>query len=187
MRRLALAFAALAAGCASHPDAEGPRAHIAQDVLLTLPTPPGYPETRTIVQTGRAHYGVQDVAFEAVVQLDPQRTEIVLTMLGGPRLATITWDSEGVNEERAPFVPPGLPVENILSDIFVTTWPAEAVSAALPEGVTLTVAENGARTIQRGDTVIMTAVPDPENAARVLVRNEAFGYQVAIVSQSVDQ
>jgi hypothetical protein len=184
VRGLALLLAALASGCALGPD--GPTARIADDVALTLPTPPDYPEQRTIVQTGRARYGELQAAFEAVISLAPERTEIVLAVVSGPRLATIVWDEEGVREDRTLFAPVGVPVENILADIFVAVWPAEAVEDSLPDGVSLTVDENGTRTIGRDGVVIMTVAPDAADASRTLVRNDAFGYEVAIVSQTLD-
>jgi hypothetical protein len=197
---LILPLAALASGCVSIPDVltpswlpfvgdknadadEGLRARIAEDVSLVLPTPPGYPEERTIVQSGRAQFGERRAAFEAVLALGPERTEIVLMMPAGPRLSTIVWDASGVHEERAPFVPDGLPVENILADIFVTVWPEGAVAGVLPSDVTLDVAADGARTIRRGDEVILTVGPDPADPARFVVRNAALGYEVTLVRQ----
>lgn len=197
---LILPLAALASGCVSIPDVltpswlpfvgdkdaganEGLRARIAEDVSLVLPTPPGYPEERTIVQTGRAQFGERRAAFEAVLALGPERTEIVLMMPAGPRLSTIVWDATGVHEERAPFVPDGLPVENILADIFVTVWPEGAVAGVLPSGVALDVGADGARTIRRGDEIILTVGPDPEDPARFVVRNAALGYEVTLVRQ----
>jgi len=185
VRPLILALAALTAGCASTPDEPRPTARIAADVALTLPLPPGYPDTRSIVQTGRARYADHQAAFEAVLTLSPERAEIVLIMLGGPRLATITWDETGIAEDRSVFAPDSVPVENILADIFLSVWPAEAVAEALPEGVELVVdADIGARTIRRGEEIIAIITPDPDDPRRTLIRNEAFGYEVAIVSQS---
>jgi len=186
VRALILAPLVAAAGCASTVDVAAPSAHIAEGVVLALPLPPGYPDTRTLLQTGYARYGDHDGAFEAVLSLGPERTEIVITMLGGPRLATIVWDGEGVTAERSPFAPDNVPVENILVDIFITTWPVELVAAALPEGLTIAVDDAGRRTISQGDQVLVTITPDPADAARVSVRNEALGYEVTIVSQSVD-
>ncbi len=198
---LALPLAALASGCALLPDAwtpswlpfsgdknaaakpDGLRAEIADDLTLVLPTPPGYPEERTIIQTGRAQFGDRRMAFEAVLVLGPERTEMVLMMPAGPRLSTIVWDATGVHEDRAPFVPDSLPVENILADIFITVWPEAAVAGTLPEGVTMDVAENGTRTIRRGDEVILTVGPDPADPTRFVVRNEAIGYEVAMTRQ----
>ncbi len=196
---LVLPLAALASGCAILPDAwtpswlpfsgkskpsnEGLRAFIADDVMLELPTPPGYPEERTIVQTGRAQFGERNAAFEAVLQLGPERTEIVLMMPSGPRLSTIVWDATGVHEDRAPFVPDSMPVENILADIFITAWPEDMVAGTLPEGVTLEVGADGARTIHRGGEIILSIGPDPADPSRFVVRNEAIGYEVAMTRQ----
>lgn len=198
---LTLPLAALASGCAIIPDSwtpswlpfvgdknataqpEGLRAEIADDLTLVLPTPPGYPEERTIIQTGRAQFGERRMAFEAVLALGPERTEMVLMMPAGPRLSTIVWDATGVHEDRAPFVPDSLPVENILADIFITVWPEASVAGTLPEGVTMDVAENGARTIRRGDEIILTVGPDPADPSRLVVRNEAIGYEVAMTRQ----
>jgi hypothetical protein len=198
---LALPLAALASGCAIIPDAlrpswlpfigiksataqpEGLRAEIADDLTLVLPTPPGYPEERTIIQTGRAQFGERRMAFEAVLVLGPERTEMVLMMPAGPRLSTIVWDATGVHEDRAPFVPDSLPVENILADIFVTVWPEASVAGTLPEGVTMDVAEDGGRTIRRGDEIILTVGPDAADPSRFVVRNEAIGYEVVMTRQ----
>jgi len=185
VRTLVLALAALLASCASTPDPAPAHALIAPDVALTLPTPPAYPETRTIMQTARASYGPTEAAFEAVVSLSPERAEIIIAILGGPRLATIRWDETGVHEERAPIAPPQVPTANILSDLFVALWPLEAVAAALPEGVTVTEAD-GVRAISQRGTVIMIVTPDSANAARSVVRNEAFGYEVRVMSQNLE-
>lgn len=195
MRRLVIALAVAASGCAltgrdrdplPTPIAEnsGMQVQIAQGVMLTLPEPPNYPETRTIVQTGRAQYGDTRGAFDAVLSLSPERVEIVLAMVGGPRLVTIDWDEAGVREERAVFAPDSIPVENILADIFMATWPADAVTAALPDGVGLTVGDDGARTIRRGDDVLIEIACDPANAARTVVRNASLGYEVTLITQS---
>jgi hypothetical protein len=185
VRTLVLASVALLAACASQPDASPARALIAPDVALTLPTPPAYPETRTIMQTARAKYGPTEAAFEAVVSLSPEQAEIVIAILGGPRLATISWDETGVHEERTPIAPPQVPTANILADLFVALWPLEAVAAALPEGVTVAEAD-GVRTISQGGTAIMIVTPDSTNPARSVVRNEAFGYEVRVVSQNLE-
>jgi hypothetical protein len=198
VRGLILGLTVLASGCASlgrhHDDiapapapaeAErvGMQVQIADGVLLTLPAPPNFPETRTIVQTGRAQYGDQRGAFDAVLSLSPERVEIVIAMIAGPRLVTVEWDAAGVREERAIYAPASIPVENMLADIFLTTWPPDAVAAALPEGVELTVGEDGVRTIRRGEEVIIQITPD-STTARTVVRNAALGYEVALVTQS---
>jgi hypothetical protein len=171
--------------CAVKPDA-APKARLAKDVTFDLPTPPAYPEATTIVQTGRARYGDHQAAFEAVLSLAPERAEIVLTMLGGPRLSTITWDETGIYEDRTLFAPRDVPVENIVADIFFTVWPAETVASALPPGLTLTVDEDGSRTIWRDGEMLVSSTPTAGGDDRTVVRNIAYGYEVALVSQSLE-
>lgn len=187
--RLVLLAALLAAACGSAPDPAPDgrvRARIAEDIVLTLPAAPDYPETRTLSHVVRARHGGVDGAFEAVLSLSPSQATIVITVLGGPRLATVYWDESGVREERTLLAPAGVPVENILADIFLVQWPAEVVAEALPEGVELVVGEDGGRVIRRGETVIVEISRDPSDARRTVVRNLAFGYEVTLISQDVE-
>lgn len=181
-------LAALAASCVSRPDldAEGRlRAHIAEDIALTLPMPPGYPETITAAQIVQAQYGEAGGVFEAVLSLSPEQAVIVVTAVGGPRLATVTWDADGVREERTVLAPGGVPVENLLADIFMVRWPEAAVADALPEGVSVVSGEDGSRRIVSDGETIVEIIPDAANPGRTLVRNLSFGYEVTIIDQAV--
>lgn len=186
VRALIFALCALAASCATRPPPALLQAHIAPDVALTLPLPPAYPETRVVQQIGQGRYGEHESAFEAVLSLSPERVEIVLIMIGGPRLATVTWDEAGVREERSVFAPDSVPVQNILADVFVSLWPLEAVAASLPPGVTITESEAGQRTIWRDKQVLVSVVPDASEPTGVVVTNAQFGYEVSIVSQNLE-
>lgn len=188
VRGLVITLFVLMAACNGGSDAPLPalQARIAPDVAMTLPTPPGYPETRTVTQIVRSRYLGAELAVEAVLSLGPEETIVVMTVPGGPRLATITWGRAGVRSERAPLVPEGAPVENILSDIFFVLWPPEAISRALPQGVELVVSEDGSRALRSGSELIMEATTDPSNPNRQLVRNHALGYEVTIVTRSLE-
>ncbi len=184
MRAAVLIPLAMVAACAHHPDMHT-RAFIARHTSLTLPTPPAYPETKSFVQTGRARYGALSGAFEAVVELSPEQVQIVVTAVSGPRLATITWNAAGVDIDRTVLAPPGVPVENILSDMFISLWPPDVVRASLPHNVTLTVDDDGGRTLRRGDEVLLEVRPDSADPTRVVVRNHAFDYEITVVSQAL--
>lgn len=189
MRGLIVLAALLLASCVSlggRDSAPAPTARIAPDVALTLPTPPGYPETATYMQTVRGQFGERSGVVEAVLSLSPERVEIVLTAAGGPRLATVTWDGAGITEERLPLAGDAVPVENILADIFLSLWPVETVEAALPRNAALVVAADGARSVVRDGETIIAITPDPANPARSVVRNTAFGYDLTIVTQRLE-
>ncbi|RZJ32712.1 MAG: DUF3261 domain-containing protein [Brevundimonas sp.] len=191
---LGLAVLLTLPGCATAPresshvvSGTAMQARIAPDIVLTLPSPPAYPETRTLMQSGHIRHGDRQAGFESILSLSPTEVEIVITMAGGGlRLSTIRWTAAGVRETRSPIAPDSIPVENILADIFIALWPVEAVNAALPEGVTMTETAGGGRQVRRGDALISEIVPDAVNPARRVSRNLAFGYEVTIVSQALD-
>jgi Protein of unknown function (DUF3261) len=183
MRALMLCLAASAAACASAPE-QGPRARIAEGLELTLPAPPGYPGHRTLSQTARARYGLLTGAFQSVVSLSPTQVDIVVTAAIGPRIATIRWDKSGVHEERTMLAPQGVPVENMLADLFIAHWPPEAIVAALPDGVELSVDETGGRTLSADGIVIMEVRRESET--RTIIRNAALGYEISIISQVLE-
>ncbi len=186
---LTLALAAGLAACNGErppPGPEGPRANIAPDVTVELPVLPGYPETRTYSQVLRARYGWRSATLETVLSLAPEAVEAVLTVPGGPRVATVRWNGEGVSVDRTVFTPPDLAPENMMADLFIAYWPVEMVRDALPRGVTLDVAETGARTVRRGDEVILTIAPDAEAPNRLAISNALLNYELTIDSQALE-
>lgn len=187
-RGLILALAVTLAACGSRAADDGSvRAHIAEGVALTLPSPPGYPETRTIGHIVRAQYGERSAAFEAIVGLSPEEVTIVITIFGGPRVATLVWNEAGVREDRTLLAPAGVPVENILSDIFLVVWPNEVIVQSLPEDVELVVDESGlVRRLQLNGETLVEIATDRADPSRTLVRNLAFKYEVEITTRVLE-
>lgn len=190
VRQLILALAALTlAACNGErpePGPGGPRANIATDVTVELPVLPGYPETVTYSQVLRARYGWRSATLETVLSLAPETVEAVLTVPGGPRVATVRWNAEGVTVDRTVFTPPDLAPENMMADLFIAYWPEEKVREILPSGVVLDVAADGVRTVRRDDVVILTITPDPENPQRINIKNELLNYDLTIDSQAME-
>lgn len=190
VRQLILALAALTlAACNGErpePGPGGPRANIAADVTVELPVLPGYPEAVTYSQVLRARYGWRSATLETVLSLSPETVEAVLTVPGGPRVATVRWNSEGVSVDRTVFTPPDLAPENMMADLFIAYWPEEMVRQILPAGVTLEVAADGVRKVQQGETAILTITPDPENPQRISISNALLNYDLTIDSQAME-
>ena len=107
---LSLALALTLAACNGDRPAQGaggPRANIARDVMVELPVLPGYPEARTYQQILRARYGWRSATLETVFPR-ARYGGGVLTVPGGPRVATVRWNAEGVLVDRTVFTPPDL-------------------------------------------------------------------------------
>ncbi len=187
----ACVFAALTAlaGCAIPPHtvpiAAPPQmlsaaVQIAPGASLNLPLPPGYPQARSLHQVVRAQYGARRGAFEAVLSLAPERVDIVLIAPSGPRLASIAWDKLGITRTGTQAGLGAAPAENVLADIFLCLWPREAVAAALPAGLEVMDAADGARTITQASASIIEISIDPAQPNIMVLRNLAFDYQLRI-------
>lgn len=156
-------------------------ARISETTRITLPRPPGYPQKRNLLQTIRVRYADKRAAFEAALSLSPDVVEIVVTAPSGPRLATITWTSTGIKEDRTLLAPEGVPVENILADVFILLWPRPALVLALPPDAEVRDGADSSRTISRAGTLIVEVKPDPHDKSRRTLRNSAFNYELTIV------
>lgn len=156
-------------------------ARISETTRITLPRPPGYPQKRNLVQTIRVQYADKRAAFEAALSLSQDVVEIVVTAPSGPRLATITWTGSGIKEDRTLLAPEGIPVENILADVFILLWPRAALVAALPPDAEVRDGPDGSRTVSRAGAPIVEVKTDPGDRTRRSLRNLAFQYELTIV------
>lgn len=156
---------------------------IGRDIQLSLPTPPGYPEPISLFQTATGRKDHRKVAFQAALELSPDRVDVVILAPAGPRVLSILWTGEGVVEDRSLMAPDGLTGLNILADIFVSLWPLEAVEAALPAGVTVSE-EGGARRIASDGRVVLEVVSGPPGSAQQVLRNLDFGYEMTIQTEA---
>lgn len=191
MRQLIVLLAACwLAGCTSLSSLEPPLlapaqplhvARISETTRLNLPRPPGYPQKQTVLQTIRVQYADKRAAFEAALSLAPDVVEIVVTAPSGPRLATISWTGTGITEDRTLLAPQGIPVENILADVFILLWPREAIIAALPADAQVRDGADGSRSVSRAGALLVEVKTDPSDRTRRTLRNLAFKYELTIV------
>lgn len=72
--------------------------------------------------------------FDSTALLEVSSTEVVLVGLSpfGTRMLSLRWDGKKLIQERDRSIPKELPLELILRDIQLATWPAASVRAALP-------------------------------------------------------
>jgi len=75
-----------------------------------------------------------ETRFESTALLEVSKEEVILVGLSplGTRMITLRWDGRKLVQERAPSIPKALPLELILRDVQLASWPAEAVRAELP-------------------------------------------------------
>ncbi len=159
-------------------------APLTADAMLNLPARPGYPRNDTLIQTVVGQYGDRRTAFQAVLELSPEQVTIVLTAPSGPRIMTIDWTAAGVAVERTSLAPEELSAINILGDVFLTSWPSDAIAAALPHGFQLRY-DGDARVVSgpEGPVVRIQQGAEIDGLHRASFTHLAFGYSLTIVTE----
>lgn len=178
---------AFASGCATPEVAQTSAIPIGRDLFFKLPSPPGYPREITLLQTVRAAYGNQRIAFQTVASLATDRVHVVLTLPTGPRLMTIDWSALGVATDRSNLAPPDLMGENVLADLVIALWDLKSVRAALPNDATA-VQVGTVRTISHGGREVVTVIysGDVLRTGRMVITNHDFGYELVMASRRID-
>lgn len=155
-----------------------------RDVKLTLPLRPGYPGPFEASQTVVARHEGRTVAFQAALAFSEAEARVTLVAPSGPRILSLAWTEGGVTEERTMLAPEQLRGVDVLADIFLCLWPADAVRTALGAGATMEIV-GATRTIRTADRVVteITEEPSADGATRHVLRNLDRGYSLTIVTQ----
>jgi hypothetical protein len=122
--------------------------------------------------------------IDTALEIDPDQLELVGLALG-KRVLTLLYDGKTLQSWRHPMLPQQVQAEDVLQDIQLTLWPADAIRRALPAG--WRIEEKGLhRTLLAGDTEVMTI--DYSNPLRwngkVVLTNLRYHYRITIQSVS---
>jgi hypothetical protein len=122
--------------------------------------------------------------FDAVLEVDPWRLDLVGLALG-QRVLTLHYDGQRLNAWRHPLFPREVRDEDILEDLQLVLWPADAVSQALPGG--WRIEENGARrTLLIGEmpVTVINYSSVPRWSGKIELSNLLYQYRLIIQSVS---
>lgn len=108
------------------PAALGFEVSVAQRVTVSQPAPRGEPSE-----------GIpRSMSADAVLEVDTSSVRMAVLSLGQAMLR-VEWDGKQLTQSRAPGWPEAVDGGQILNDVQLALWPAQAIRAALPEGWTL--------------------------------------------------
>jgi hypothetical protein len=122
--------------------------------------------------------------LEALLEVDPRRLHLVGLALG-QRVLTLHYDGEILQAWRHPWFPAAVRDEDILEDLQLILWPAEAVRQALPAG--WRVEEKGLRRTLLLDEMPVTVIHysgQPRWSGKVELANLRYRYRLIIQSVS---
>lgn len=120
-------------------------------------------------------------SMEALLEVGTEDVALAVQAAGQSALV-LHWDGKRLQQQRAPWLPPQVRGERVLSDLQLSYWPAAAIRAALPAGWTLEESE-GIRRLRENDTDVVTVrFVSPE---RIEIASHRDGVQLTIVSSPV--
>ena len=159
----------------------GRRANQADQIHLAL-SPSAFPERVSLQQHVDVDYAGRQTDFDAVLDIAPE----AMTLVGlkfGQRIFTIKYDGSKLEESRSMFLPRDVRARDVLSDLQLALWPADAVRDALPAGWTLRDSDN-TRVLAKGaeDVTTITYDGSPRWIGTILLDNRALGYRLKIRS-----
>ena len=175
---LLAASLATGVGCSHAPSHPAPAALAIP--ALRLP-PSALPEPLALQQRLSFRRGDKHDTVDALVESDGTQTRLVIHAMGQVALR-LDWDGHELHQQRASWLPSVLDGERVLTDLQLVFWPVPAISAALPQGWSLTE-EGGRRVLRRGHEVV-ASVDYPE-ALHARLEQHALGYTLDIQSSPI--
>ncbi len=145
-------------------------------------TPASFGQTLTLQQHLTVEHPGRTDQLDTVLQIDPQQLDVVGLMLG-QRVMTLHYDGSTLQIWRHPRLPAQVQGADVLENIELTLWPADAIRQALPLG--WRIEEKGLqRKLFFNGTLIMTI--DYSNQQRwvgkVVLTNLRYHYLITIQS-----
>lgn len=118
--------------------------------------------------------------LDVALQVEPEAIDVV-GLAFGQRVLTLRYDGKELTSWRHIMLPSQVRAEDVLEDMQLTLWPADAIAAALPAG--WRVAEQGRkRTVYLADEPIMEIAysGDPRWSGTVVLENLRYHYKLTI-------
>jgi Protein of unknown function (DUF3261) len=121
--------------------------------------------------------------LDAVLEVDPRRLDLVGLALG-QRVLTLHYDGQILNAWRHPLFPTEVRDEDILEDLQLILWPADAVRQALPRNWHIEEKDQR-RTLLSGQTLVAVIDYSGEPRWNGKIELSNLRYQYRLVIQSV--
>ena len=138
----------------------------------------------TLQQQIRVERGGRVENLQAVLEVDAERLDLVGLELD-QRILSLHYDGRVLQSWHHPMLPAKLRGEDVLEDLQLALWPAEAIREALPPG--WRIEERGRRrTLSLGDQPVMVIdySGEPRWIGKIELANLRYHYRLTIESVS---
>lgn len=145
-------------------------------------SPAAFPQSISLQQHVEVAQGGKSVDFEAVLDVTPEAVTLV-GLAFNQRVFTLKYDGVKLQESRSKMLPREVQAGDVLSDLQIALWPADAVRSALPVGWTLKDSE-GQRVLSQSDTArtTITYSATPRWSGTITLQNHQCDYRLLIKS-----
>lgn len=118
--------------------------------------------------------------LDVALQVEPEAIDVV-GLAFGQRVLTLRYDGKELTSWRHLMLPSQVRAEDVLEDMQLTLWPADAIAAALPAGWRV-VEQGRKRTVYLADEPIMQIVysGEPRWSGTVVLENLRYHYKLTI-------
>ncbi len=124
--------------------------------------------------------------LEALLEIDASALRLAGFVLHR-RVFTMQWDGTALEEQRDPHLPAQFQSRQVLRDVQLVYWPAEALRSALPPGWTLEETPGRRVLLEAGrEWVTVHYESEPRWAGRAELLNLAEHYRLTIESRPVE-
>lgn len=124
--------------------------------------------------------------LDAALEIDADHVELVGLALG-QRVLTLNYNGKELTSWRHALLPSQVRAEDVLEDLQLTLWPADAIRAALPAG--WRIEEDGLhRTLFQGEELVASIDCSglPRWNGKTVLDNRRYHYRLTVVSVSND-
>ncbi len=189
-RKFALLAFMMLASCATPapPSSLGDtQAMLAPGLVFTVPPPATLNQTVNVTQSIVAHFKDQSFSFDAQIQLTPAELDFAALDGFGRRGLTVTWKTDGIVSQPAPWLPKFIRPADILADVALVYWPQETLVSSLSASGAALAQTEGSRTISASgrDVIVVEYGPGRGWNRSAKLRNLVFGYEIDIQSAEI--
>lgn len=167
-------------GCTSNPVE---RVHLSESLEYSLPQNPWLGSPLSAFQQVTVRSGEKLQHFQAIIDVKPGLTTIVMLDLAGRRAVEIEWSAQGVALKSAEWLPENVKAGEILARMVLAFWPIEQARTGLPPNSAL-LQDGYIRSVMQGSQAVVKITRDGDNpwTSKTVIDHGKSGFQIIISS-----
>lgn len=159
------------------------RVHLSENLEYSLPQNPWSGAPLSAFQQVTVSSGTELQHFQAIIDIKPGLTTIVMLDLAGRRAVEIEWSAQGVTLKSAEWLPEIVKAGEILARMVLAFWPIEQARTGLPQNSAL-LQSGFVRSVTQDSQTIVRITRDGDNpwTSKTVIDHGNNDFQIIISS-----